>query len=324
MDVIRALAIVAVVLIHVSATIIYRSDVNSYIYKIAIIINQLSRFSVPAFILISGIGLTLSNKKELGYFAFVGRRFSRIVPQYMIWCLIYIYLTTKNFEIYSVVHDMVYGKVFYHFYYVPLIIEFYLIYPFLYRVIGKKWGILISFLLTVGILIYSHYYVMSNDMQWFLERKNLLDWIFYFSFGAFIGENLDPFLEKVKKYRRIIYFLLFISIYVMIQEAFGSIRIGRDIEYATTFLRPTIFLYSILFILSVFCIQWKENIFMKWVSYVAKNSYSIYLSHAIILYYFTQHYINNSLAINSLQFAVKAFAVSFLGPIVINKAKNYL
>jgi len=324
MDVVRAVAIIAVVFIHISATILYRSDINSSIYKIAMIINQLSRFSVPVFILISGMGLTLSSKKELGYFTFIGRRFSRIVPQYILWCLIYIYLTTKQFEIYSVVHDMVYGKVFYHFYYVPLIIEFYLIYPFIYKFIGKKWMILVSFLVTLGILIYSHYYVMSDDMQWFLERKNLLDWIFYFSFGAFIGENLDKFLEKVRKYRGIIYGLFLLSIYIILQEAFDSTRIGREIEYATTFLRPTIFLYSILFILFVFSIKWKKNTLMKPISYIAKNSYSIYLSHAIILYYFTQHYINNSLSINSLQFGIKAFVVSFLGPIVINEAKNYL
>ena len=324
MDVIRAVAIIAVVFIHVSATLLYRSDVNSSIYKIAIVTNQLSRFSVPAFILISGMGLTLSNRKELGYFAFIGRRFSRIVPQYILWCLIYIYLTTKHFEPYSVVHDMVYGKVFYHFYYVPLIIEFYLIYPFVYRFIGKKWGLLVSFLVTLAILIYSHYYVMSDDMKWFLERKDLLDWIFYFSLGAFIGENLDSFLEKVRKYRGVIYALFFISTYVMIQESFNSIRISKDIEYATTFLRPTVLVYSIFLVLFIFCIQWKENIFMKPISYVAKNSYSIYLSHAIILYYFTQYYINHSLVINSLQFGVKAFAVSFLGPIVINEAKNFL
>lgn len=324
MDVARAVAIIAVVFIHVSATQIYRSDINSSIYKLAVIINQLSRFSVPAFILISGMGLTLSNRKKLGYFAFIGRRFSRIVPQYIFWCLIYIYLTTKNFEPHSVVHDMVYGKVFYHFYYVPLIIEFYLIYPFVYNFIGKKWGLLVSFLVTLVILVYSHYYVMTDNMQWFLERKDLLDWIFYFSFGVFIGENLDSFFEKVRKYRRVIYVLLFFSAYVMLHEAFTNIAAGKDIEYATTFLRPTVLVYSIFLVLSIFCIQWKENIFMKPIKYIAKYSYSIYLSHAIILYYFTQHYINNSLAINSLQFEVKAFAVSFLGPLVINKAKNYL
>ncbi|MCH5138686.1 acyltransferase, partial [Clostridiaceae bacterium UIB06] len=301
MDVVRAVAIIAVVCIHVSASPIYGADSNSHIYKIAIIINQLSRFSVPAFILISGMGLTLSNKKELGYFAFVGRRFSRIVPQYILWCLIYIYLTTKNFQPYSVVHDVVYGKVFYHFYYVPLIIEFYLIYPFIYKFIGKRWGLLASFFVTLGILIYSHYYVMPEDMKWFLERKNLLDWIFYFSLGVFIGENLDMFLAKVRKYRRIIYILLFISVYVMLKDSFTSTRISNDIDYATTFLRPTVFMYSIFLLLSIFSIQWKEGTFMKPISYIAKNSYSIYLSHAIILYYFTQHYINNSLATSSFQ-----------------------
>jgi len=324
MDVVRAVAIIAVVLIHVSATPIYTSGVNSSLYKVAIVINQLSRFSVPAFILISGMGLTLSNRKELGYFAFVGRRFSRIVPQYILWCLIYVYLTTKNFEPYSVIHDIVYGKVFYHFYYVPLIIEFYLIYPFVFKFIGNKWGTLVSFSITLGILIYSHYYIMSDNMKWFLERKDLLDWIFYFSFGVFIGENLDNFLEKVKKYRAAICILFFSSTYVMIHEAFTNIAAGKDIEYATTFLRPTVLTYSIFFILFIFCIQWKENVFMKPISYIAKYSYSIYLSHAIILYYFTQYYINNSLAINSSQFLVEAFLISFLGPLLINKAKSYL
>lgn len=324
MDVVRAVAIIAVVFIHVSATLLYRSDVDSSIYKIAIITNQLSRFSVPAFILISGMGLTLSNKKELGYFAFIGRRFSRIIPQYILWCLIYIYLTTKYFQPYNVIYDMVYGKVFYHFYYVPLIVEVYLIYPFVYRFIGKKWGLLISFLITLGILIYSHYYVMTEDIKWFLERKNMLDWIFYFSFGAFIGENLEKFLEKVRKYRGVIYVLFLLSAYLMLQETFTSIRVGKDIDYATTFLRPTVFVYSIFIVLFIFCIQWKENIFMKLISYVAKHSYSIYLSHAVILYYFTQYYIDNSLVINSLHFGVKAFVVSLLGPIVINEAKNFL
>lgn len=324
MDVIRAVAIIAVVFIHVSATMLYRSDVNSSIYKIVIIINQFSRFSVPAFILISGMGLTLSNKKELGYFAFIGSRFSRIIPQYILWCLIYIYLTTKYFQPYNVIYDMIYGKVFYHFYYVPLIVEFYLIYPFVYRFIGKKRGLLISFLITFGIFIYSHYYVMSEDMKWFLERKNLLDWIFYFSFGAFIGENLEKFLWMVRKCRGIIYVLFFLSTYLMLQETFTSIRIGKDIDYATTFLRPTVLAYSIFIVIFIFSIQWKENSLIKPISYISKNSYFIYLSHAIILYYFTQYYINNSLVINNLEFGAKAFLVSFLGPIVINEAKNFL
>ncbi|MTK11052.1 MAG: acyltransferase, partial [Clostridiaceae bacterium] len=91
MDVIRAFAIIAVVLIHVSGIMMTGNNISSRTYNASMIINQIARFSVPAFILISGIGLTLSYKKEQGYFKFLGRRFNKIIPSYILWCLIYIY-----------------------------------------------------------------------------------------------------------------------------------------------------------------------------------------------------------------------------------------
>lgn len=324
MDVIRAFAIIAVVLIHVSGIMMTGNNISSRTYNAAVVINQIARFSVPAFILISGIGLTLSYKKEQGYFKFLGRRFNKIIPSYILWCLIYIYFTNKNFEINNVVNSLIYGKVFYHFYYVPLIVQFYLVYPFIYRLIGTKRGLLASFIITFGIIIFTRYYIVSDELKWFLDKKNLLDWIFYFSFGAFIGKNLEKFLMLTKKYKGLILILFLVSTYIMVYDAASNIRIGKDLEYAVTFMRPTVVLYSMFLIFFIFSIEWKENIFMKIVGYISKNSYAIYLSHALILFYFMKYYIGLSLSVGSAAFGIKAFIVTLIGSILVNEAKRFL
>lgn len=324
MDIIRGAAIIAVVLIHVSAIVISGSNPNSRTYDLSMIINQASRFSVPAFILISGMGLTLSYKKDYGYFKFIGHRFNKILPSYVLWCLIYIYLTNKNFQLDIVANNIVYGKIFYHFYYIPLIVQFYIVYPFIYRFIGKKWGILITFLITFGILIATHYYVLNNELLWFFDKKNLLDWSFYFSAGAFIGENLEKFLSIINRYRIWIFTIFLMSTCGMLYEAFYGIKVVKNLEYATTFMRPTVVVYSIFIILCMFSIPWKEGILINIIKYISKNSYFIYLSHAIILYYFTKYYLENSLSVGTAQFGVEAFAVTLIGPIAINEVKKYL
>lgn len=324
MDVIRAFAIIAVVLIHVSGIMMTGNNISSRTYNAAVVINQIARFSVPAFILISGIGLTLSYKKEQGYFKFLGRRFNKIIPSYILWCLIYIYFTNKNFEINNVVNSLIYGKVFYHFYYIPLIVQFYLVYPFIYRMIGTKRGLLASFIITFGIIIFTRYYIVSDELKWFLDKKNLLDWIFYFSFGAFIGKNLEKFLMLTKKYKVLILILFLISTYIMLYDAASSIRIGKDLEYAVTFMRPTVVLYSMFLIFFIFSIEWKENILMKVVKYISKSSYAIYLSHALILFYFMRYYIDLPLSVGSAAFGVKAFIVTLIGSILVNEAKRFL
>ncbi|NFE81275.1 acyltransferase family protein, partial [Clostridium sporogenes] len=60
MDILKSLSTLAVIMIHVSASAINNSQFDTNIYKFSLILNQLSRFSVPVFIFLSGMGLTLS------------------------------------------------------------------------------------------------------------------------------------------------------------------------------------------------------------------------------------------------------------------------
>lgn len=61
LDFARVIAMTAVITIHVTSTYIgYRSNILVMGMNLAFILNQLARFSVPLFILLSGISLRLS------------------------------------------------------------------------------------------------------------------------------------------------------------------------------------------------------------------------------------------------------------------------
>jgi surface polysaccharide O-acyltransferase-like enzyme len=322
MDVIRALATIAVILIHVSATILYRVNANSNTYRGFFIINQLSRFSVPAFIMLSGIGLINTYKRENGYFKFLLHRLYKIIPRYLVWCFIYILFITKTFNIYKAGNDIIFGNVFYHLYFVPIIVQFYLIFPFVYKFIDSKWSLVTTFIITSSILVSIHYFNMPGTLVWFFERKNMLNWVFYFSLGAFIGKNMDCFKEKALKYRVPIFTIFIAVTFGLIYGAMINTKSALDLDFVTTFLRPSVLVYTIVFVLLVFSIEWKENLLMKLIQYVSRSSYGIYLSHAFILYEYTQYCTNRSIPINTLQFGIKAFFISFIGAILINQSRK--
>lgn len=322
MDVIRTLATISVILIHISATILYRTNVNSNTYKGFLIINQLSRFSVPAFIILSGMGLINTYKKDKGYFKFLSHRLYKTVPRYLVWCVIYIVFVTKAFNIYKSGNDIIFGNVYYHLYFVPIIVEFYLFFPFIYKFIGSKWSLLVTFVITTGILVATHYFTLPGILVRFFERKNMLNWIFYFSLGAFIGKNMDYIKEKAVKYR-ILVFITFIAVtFGLIYESMVTTKFVSDIDYVATFLRPSVLIYSTIFTFFIFSINWKEDLLMKSIQYISKSSYGVYLSHAFILYYYIQYCTNRSIPINTLQFGIKAFFISFIGAILINESRK--
>lgn len=322
MDILRALAIITVVLIHVSALMLGEASFNSKVYMQALIVNQLSRFSVPVFIALSGIGLTMTYKEDQGYFRFLNKRLYKIIPRYFLWCFIYVFFITKTFDIYTLSMDIIYGRVFYHLYYVPLIVEFYLVFPFIYRFIGSKLGLLSSFIVTLAILIGSHQYLFSKDLVWFFERKNMLDWIFYFSFGAFIGNNIEIFTQIVQKYKVLFSLAFVIVLSGFIYEVILNTRLEQTLDYTTTFLRPSVLIYTIALMLFIFSIDWKENLFTKIMQYLSINSYGIYLSHAFVLYYITKYYTDNNMSIASLNYGVIGFLIALFGAIAINASRK--
>ena len=136
----KLIALYAVIVLHCSSPLLAQfGKVAVGDWLTADIFNALTRFAVPAFVMITG-ALLLHKEYEIG--SFLKKRLSRVVIPFLFWSLVYIAYSWYNEEITfgsdiganirQVLHLLKYGSS-YHLWYVYMLIGLYFFIP----VIGK-------------------------------------------------------------------------------------------------------------------------------------------------------------------------------------------
>ncbi|MDS1005264.1 acyltransferase [Clostridium sporogenes] len=325
MDLLRALSTIAVILIHVTGIILYNTSNKGLTYNISLILNQLSRFSVPAFIFLSGFGLALSYKKESKYLYYLIHRLKKIIPDYLVWCIIYIFLIENpNLSYSDKIHNIFDGTLYYHFYFVPIIIILYLIFPIFYKFFKTKFALFITFFLNMGIYILLRYPNIPKNVSEKLTRESTINWIFYFVLGVYLCTNYNKIHIFIKKHKTKLLILLLITTYVLLKDTYSCLEINSSLDYGTTFIRPSVMLFSTFFILYIMSFNFNNLSFKKILYIVSKHSYTIYLSHPLLLYWLKKYYIENKYIIGSYKFFIISFSICFIGGLLISILINNL
>lgn len=319
MDVCRALATIAVIAIHTSSyTISGIKDKGSQLYYITLIVNQLARFSVPVFVFLSGLGLAISYKKDISYFKFEFKRLLNIVPEYLIWCFIYLYIIKNNMEFNTWVPFILKGDgTYYHLYFVPMIVKLYIFFPILYIVMRNKLGLMASFIITAGVLISGHYFNVPDLSLDFYSKRNTILWIFYFALGIYASTKLYTYIGKLKKQKVLIMIFHILCTIFLIMESIQGMQAGKPTDYYTTFIRPSVILYSLSTILFLFSLNYKENLLFKSLRLISDKSYIMYLSHPLVLYYYMEYLKKNNIAIGSIFFLISSTTMCILATLLM-------
>ncbi|MCA1031328.1 acyltransferase [Bacillus timonensis] len=310
LDMLRGIAIIGVILIHISGTMLVTFVNGSFSEVIAIFVNQASRYAVPVFLFLSGLGLTLSNSLEKGYFLFIRHRITKIILLYFVWNVIYylfvIGVNSGSFNIIIFIKNFILGSNYYHLYYVPLIILFYLLYPLLLKIGDKKVGVAFILLITIMSQIsdkFIEYNLLNNP-------SNFLNWIFYFVLGIWFARNIQNIISFTKRYQKVITLLFLLTFTVVFVESYISNG------HITTSMRPTVILFTIMFILAVFCLEFEKIPLYKYIIMLSKMSYGIYLSHILILDVYVSIYSKLGMK-NSIFFLISSFVlVTFISMVL--------
>lgn len=281
LDILRGLAITGVILIHVTTDLVEN-------IPLALFLNQISRFAVPGFLFLSGIGLTLANKLNQGYLNFLIDRFTPYFGQYLIWSLIYYLFSSETFNGIEFIINFLLGTNYYHLYYVPIIIVFYLLYPLLLKIGRSLSGLFVTFLITLTNYLISIFY----NVEILSVNQNIFNWLFYFVLGIWFAQNCSQKIDFLKQNRKLITGLFISAILVSFSTSFYMIDTSTvDIDLATTSMRPSIILFSISVFLFIMSINWRIQTIKKSIIYLSKYSYGMYLSHAFILALFRTRYL---------------------------------
>lgn len=306
MDFIRAAAALSIIAIHVTANYVYVSRAAYYL-------NQLVRFAVPIFILISGLLLFASDKEYKGvrgYFEFLWKRLKKIFIPYVIWSFVYIIYSLRS-DLASIWLNkgafllesgkkLLYGSAHAHLYFVIIMIQLYLLFPLL-SYLMKRWPRIVlglSFLITLYYQTGVYLYLMKLiKFPYFLLPNYMFfpTWIFYFVFGMYFTIKMEFWKGKLQGKIPAIASVWVASLVLLLVDS-------RLTGTFSSSMKPSIMLYCIttfMLMYSVFLLlKDKTHTLLRGLDWLSAQSYFIYLAHLLVLIAVT--FVSQRLGIGSL------------------------
>ncbi|MFD0588111.1 acyltransferase [Paenibacillus sp. GCM10027627] len=205
LNVVKAIAILAVVLIHVTADprgALKWGEVSAPFYLMA---NQLSMFAVPVFILINGLVLFYRYHDDWSYkqaLTFYKKRIQYIVIPYLVWSAIYYmyrpFLNTKTiyFDLKEYLALLPWGEAGYHTYFMVIVIQLYIMFPILMTIV-KKLKFKPYHMVILGLVVKGIFYYINRYVDRIEHAAALIpNYFIVFCVGAAIGMAYQSFSEK--------------------------------------------------------------------------------------------------------------------------------
>ncbi|KMJ59022.1 hypothetical protein AB685_08075 [Bacillus sp. LL01] len=291
--IIRAVACLLVVLVHVSATYYYQQDGYN---NITFFFNQIGRFGTPLFAVISGFLLFYHvRKKGFQFNKFITSRFVKVGSPFLFWSLFYILLLVilegatplaEGKKVFTI--NFLLGNSYVHLYFMSIVFQFYLLFPLLQKIRSKHlWSILLLLSLGLNYFFVEIYTPNANNelIHYALSQRALfLNWIFFFIFGGFAAYNWESIYNFSKKIK-VVSLLASISIILLTvfeYKANGSVSSNRPLNFIYI---PVIFIT----IIGLYDYISKVKVVENALSYVGQLSMGIYLVHMFIIYAFVNY-----------------------------------
>lgn len=308
---IRGLSIIGVILIHITANYLVRGELYSNDF-LNVLLNTVSRFSVPIFFISSGFGTSLNHRKYKTAGQYYKSRL-KLIPDFLFWGLIFAVISGYSFSIKNVL-KIILGMSFYHLYFIPALLICYLLYPAVVKYFYSNTKIL--FLILLGLLLQTIYF-LGFPLPYF----QLYGFPLYFLLGIYFQKN-PMYLERLKSKSLLIFCsgtIIMVGM-IVVEYLFSSKPLGLVV----TSLKPTVFLYAVG-ILLLFVKYFSES--NDILSILDKNSLNIYYVHPIYLILISKVFSSLNLDIGNglLEIVIKLFAVTILSlstSLVINYIKK--
>ena len=353
-DKLRGICMLGVLGIHTGSLALICAAPNPHLYML---LEILSRYSVPAFFFISGYGLFCHYKSgaELNYREFIKKRFQSSGVPYLSWSLFYmVYFTTVVpgcipwFSPLGLLHILFWGLACYHLYFMIILLWFYAFFPLFQKLmtfmqrIGLKTGFATLFVLQMLFNYWTmHPGITTQQLplvlqDFFTYRLNYLPlhYLFIFMLGGLAAIKEKEFFQTVTAKFKAVTVLYLLSIaYICGSYYWYYYKHGYDlISLTNTFqqLSPQGFFYtiaSILFFCTVFGKQKTTNYFTKAVDFISDNSMLVYFCHPFWLSMIdrTSHHFGIVMTTKRVIVAyVLLLAASLITSIILTKTSKHI
>ena len=268
------------------------SQYGSLPYYLLVALQQVTLFSVPAFLFISGFFVAYASRGDpprLGWNV-VRTRISNLLWPYLLWSgLIFIgdALEGKTYSAIYYLGSLLLGRAVGAFFFIPLLIQCYLLSPFLVRWANKRASRLLvpALLLQIGVfaIVYRHEMGASAiqipvNWAWFPPF-----WVFYFCLGIYIGfqrDRLTPLLARLR-WPLAIGAALWAALSIL--EAEWLFKATENFDWPHASFKFTTMFYAVSFLLCFLAFDIRGFLRSRLLQKLGTMSYGIYLIHREII-----------------------------------------
>lgn len=314
-DKLRVISILGVILIHTTTRILERTSYNLNLYSSTLFLNQMARFAVPLFFIISGFVLEITYKEGINFKTYIQKRFFKVFVPYVFWSLFYYYLiyTSNNQNLF---YSILTGSASYQLYFIPALCIYYIIFPVLhklYKYISNPFILL--FLVILQIYISYQDYFIKNIQFTDSIRVSILGFSFFLLgiIGAHHGEEIINYSKKL----RVLLFIAFGFVgYKIFKEGLLGYYKTYNINSFYSSWRPSVHIYTL--ISTLLFLPLFENVNFNTLS---KNSFLVFFIHVVILEFiwkYVGNFVNPNIYFDTLLFA-SVTITSFLLAHLIHK-----
>jgi len=301
-EILRAFAILAVCAIHAIShrAISEIEDRSTFIYVFNFIIITFSHFAVPLFFLISGLILGLKYNENYSLGKYYKKRIQSIIPQYVVFSIIYAVFSyfrspqEHPLSFSSVSFKLLTGTASAHTWFFIVLIQFYIIFPFLCKLVYKVDSMKVFMAFFIFLLIqqigwntFLLKFMLTPDFI-NVNIRNIflsLSYVTYFILGIFISKNYEVYKDKSSKIKSV----KLLSIVSILLALLSYVDITKVLPFSVynfvifTFTVPIyICTFILLFNLSKRIIEagnYLKSVFI----FLSEYSYGIYLIHILVL-----------------------------------------
>ena len=315
-DALRVVAALAVVVIHVSDRFFNEADIAGIDWQVMNFYDSLARFAVPVFVMLSG-ALFLNPEREISLKKLYTKQILRMVTAFVFWSALYAFFAAEDWR--ERVSAFVTGPT--HFWYLFMIVGLYICTPVL-REIAKNEKLLRYFLIAAfvtAILIPCALEILPVESFRAIYKKAQLK-----LFAGYSGYYLlGYYLSKIPLTKRHKLFFICAGIGGFCVTVFGtwviSKRNGAAYESLYSNFTPNVLAQGVaVFVLFRMAFEKRQlredSAAYRVVSFVAQNSFGIYLMHVLILSLVERYLHFSALSFSPIgsipALALTAFAVS--------------
>jgi len=258
-------------------------------------IEQFATFGIQAFLFVSGFFVASATGKSQPTirWAIVFSRIKTLAIPFLLWSVLFVLVKLVQGESYTtpkIIYTVLVGQVEPPFYYVPMLIQLYLLAPFLVPFARKRWVALLIItgliqIFTVGMRYPKIFDLPYSNLGWvqvITFNWLFLSYMFFFCLGIVFGFHLAAFKQWISRYR---YFLLSGAVVLfaigMAEWEYLLKSSGADwIAPAETLLDQA---YAFAFIFSFLAFEQFIPPLADQLAYIGTRSFGIYLIHSPVL-----------------------------------------